>query len=300
MSRELDALVIQYMGLIDHHLTATARLADRFQQGREQISQAKYIMGPRNVSADCYDLRMKALRGVTIHGPKDMTLRDLRAEQQRAAEEIANAEQDTAATTDQYGQVNETGKGSCTVEATKDQIQSDRSGLRRRGGTASVASSNDGDTLVDEDKYTKSKKTDVVLGSTTATSTTKTIEPSTTDPPSTTDAVITAAAVIAPASVLTSSLVAPLKKKKERNPDPLLWFGVFVPAPLRNAQSCFQKGLQDVIEMALIRQELLELEGAIKALRISKETLVSQSPIPALEALNVEGSSEEEGDQEGH
>lgn len=31
------------------------------------------------------------------------------------------------------------------------------------------------------------------------------------------------------------------KKKKERNPDPLLWFGVFVPGSLRNAQTVFQK-----------------------------------------------------------
>lgn len=32
------------------------------------------------------------------------------------------------------------------------------------------------------------------------------------------------------------------KKKKERNPDPLLWFGVFVPVSLRSAQSVFQQG----------------------------------------------------------
>ncbi|KAG0023734.1 hypothetical protein BGZ80_008359 [Entomortierella chlamydospora] len=57
-------MVLQYLALVDEHLAAWNRISDRFQQGREQISQAKYIMGPKNVSVDCYDLRMKALRGV--------------------------------------------------------------------------------------------------------------------------------------------------------------------------------------------------------------------------------------------
>lgn len=37
------------------------------------------------------------------------------------------------------------------------------------------------------------------------------------------------------------------KKKKERNPDPLLWFGVFVPVSLRSAQSVFQQGKKIII-----------------------------------------------------
>jgi hypothetical protein len=37
-------------------------------------------------------------------------------------------------------------------------------------------------------------------------------------------------------------------KKKERNPDPLLWFGVFVPASLRMAQTVFKQGKGILLE----------------------------------------------------
>ncbi|KAG9320248.1 hypothetical protein KVV02_002938 [Mortierella alpina] len=62
--QDLDDLLMQYMTLVDEHLAACTRISGRFQEGRELISQAKYIMGPKNVSADCYDHRMKALRGM--------------------------------------------------------------------------------------------------------------------------------------------------------------------------------------------------------------------------------------------
>ncbi|KAF8943230.1 hypothetical protein BGZ52_011842, partial [Haplosporangium bisporale] len=61
---DLDSLVVQYMRLVDEHLNVHDRISTKFQEGRELISQAKYIMGPKNVSADCYDNRMKAIRGV--------------------------------------------------------------------------------------------------------------------------------------------------------------------------------------------------------------------------------------------
>ncbi|KAG0100351.1 hypothetical protein BGZ93_002220 [Podila epicladia] len=62
------------------------------------------------------------------------------------------------------------------------------------------------------------------------------------------------------------------KKKKERNPDPLLWFGVFVPGSLRNAQSVFQKSLQDIVELTVVRQRLLQLEQNIERLQVLKKT----------------------------
>jgi hypothetical protein len=49
-------------------------------------------------------------------------------------------------------------------------------------------------------------------------------------------------------SLATSDAPTPVpKKKKERNPDPLLWFGVFVPGSLRSAQSVFQKSKLDYV-----------------------------------------------------
>ncbi|KAF8951687.1 hypothetical protein BGZ46_003852 [Entomortierella lignicola] len=242
--KELDDLLLQYLELVDEHLAAWNRISDRFQQGREQISQAKYIMGPRNVSSDCYDLRMKALKGVTVHGPKDIALRDILAEQKLAAKEAAtDNDQDIA----RSRQASENGEG---VTDTLD----GRAGLRRRGGGGGVLTSetaplisNDEDTIVDNEKH---KKKSTNLGASSSTSLVDNLSTGALDP------------------AITST---PTKKKKERNPDPLLWFGVFVPAPLRSAQSLFQKGLQDVVEMAMIRQRLLELEESIIALKRSKD-----------------------------
>ncbi|KAG0357858.1 hypothetical protein BGZ54_000143 [Gamsiella multidivaricata] len=246
-------------------------------------------MGPRNVSADCYDHRMKALRGVAVNGPSDIVLRDLWAEQKRAAMEAAEEADEQQ---ERSRQASENGNG--VADLWEDPNPNSKSGLRRRGGgagagtgtlssvssglglgsglvsgsgSASLASNgdDDDDTLVDEDKYKKkpvSKATSIatehagksrVLGETTATET---------------DATTT---------TTTTTTIATAKKKKERNPDPLLWFGVFVPAPLRNAQSIFQKGLQDVVEMAMIRQRLLELEEAIEALQQAKKKITQPS-----------------------
>ncbi|KAF9348044.1 hypothetical protein BGX26_000497 [Mortierella sp. AD094] len=214
--KELDDMVLQYLALVDEHLAAWNRISDRFQQGREQISQAKYIMGPRNVSADCYDLRMKALRGVTVNGPKDIVLRDLWAEQQLAAKEALDNDQDRV----RSRQASENGDG--IIDVTDDQSWIGRAGLRRRGGGASGATSvasNEEDTLVGDEEH---KKKMASLGA----STSNLVE------------TLAAAGTITSANTPTTAM----KKKKERNPDPLLWFGVFVPAPLRSAQGIFQKG----------------------------------------------------------
>lgn len=48
-------------------------------------------------------------------------------------------------------------------------------------------------------------------------------------------------------SLAESDAPTPTPKKRERNPDPLLWFGVFVPGSLRNAQSVFQKSKLDYV-----------------------------------------------------
>ncbi|KAF9169869.1 hypothetical protein BGX21_003521 [Mortierella sp. AD011] len=205
--RELDDMVLQYLALVDEHLAVWNRISDRFQQGREQISQAKYIMGPKNVSADCYDLRMKALRGVAVSGLSDIVLRDLWAEQQLAAKEAMDGDQDQA----RSRQANENEDG--TIDIMEDQSLDGRAGLRRRGGAASGATSvasNEEDKLVDDEKL---KKMANLMETLTATGTTT------------------------PTNTPTTTV-----KKKERNPDPLLWFGVFVPGPLRNAQDIFQKG----------------------------------------------------------
>ncbi|KAG0244595.1 hypothetical protein B0O80DRAFT_453946 [Mortierella sp. GBAus27b] len=264
--QELDELVLQYMALIDEHLAALNRVSDKFQQGRELISQAKYIMGPRNVSADCYDLRMKALRGVIVNPPKEVALRDLLAERQQAAKEQEEAEQEKA--------------GECgnDTEALVDQSQNNGGGLRRRGRapstSGSVSTSSIDDDTPEDDKYRK-----IVGGMATSTSQLGTAAAATT---ATTAASITTT----PES---ESKVTSTKKKKERNPDPLLWFGVFVPAPLRNAQSNFQKGLQDVVEMARVRLQLLELEQKIKTIQMAKDTTTKAS-VPDLEALTLESA----------
>ncbi|KAF8928347.1 hypothetical protein EDD21DRAFT_385228 [Dissophora ornata] len=273
--QDLDNHVLQYMALIDEHLAAWNRISARFQEGRELISQAKYIMGPRNVSADCYDHRMKALRGVAVNGPGEIALRDLLAEQKRAAEEVEEVGQNEQAN-NEYG----TGTGGLN-----DEEQNGRSGLRRRGGATSGVSSgassmafNDGDgtSLVDENRY-KKKGSD-----TTGEEITRAIIDTT---------------IPSAITATTTTAAAATKKKKERNRDPLLWFGVFVPAPLRNAQSVFQKGLQDVVEMAMIRQRLLELEETIKTLQQVKDKSTQQA-MPDLATLSlVAASSEQESRQ---
>ncbi|KAF9928914.1 hypothetical protein BGZ67_006654, partial [Mortierella alpina] len=90
--QDLDDLLMQYMTLVDEHLAACTRISGRFQEGRELISQAKYIMGPKNVSADCYDHRMKALRGIDVKGPTDIEILDLLAIRQRQAKEAQERE----------------------------------------------------------------------------------------------------------------------------------------------------------------------------------------------------------------
>ncbi|KAF9960311.1 hypothetical protein BGZ65_012529 [Modicella reniformis] len=257
--QDLDDLVIQYLALIDDHLAVWNRISDRFQQGRELISQTKYIMGPRNVSADCYDHRMKALRGVMVNSPKEIVLRDLWAELKRSAAMEEGTMEDGKST-------GEIGHGT-GVEIMEDysSAQNGHCGLRRRGralsggmgsGSTGSLSSNDEDTLVEDDKYKK-------MSTKTATAFTDTMA---VVPESTTLTTTTGTGTMISTGTSTKK-----KKKKERNLDPLLWFGVIVPASLRNAQSVFQKGLQDVIEMAILRQKLFELEESIKALQLAKE-----------------------------
>ncbi|KAF9434237.1 hypothetical protein BGZ76_008347 [Entomortierella beljakovae] len=253
LCKELDEMVLEYMALVDEHLATWTRITDRFQQGREQISEAKYIMGPRNVSSDCYDLRMKALRGVTVNGPKDIVFRDLWAEQKLANKQALEIEQDQI----RSRQASENGDG--TINIIEDDSRSNRSGLRRRGGgggsgsdvgsSSGLISGTESMTLSDNDstfgEETLGKKTARLKTESTGSLTT----------------------------LEQSSQPKATKKKRERNPDPLLWFGVFVPPSLRSAQSQFQMGLHDVIALTTIRQRLFELEKNIIALKKSKSQL---------------------------
>ncbi|KAF9896675.1 hypothetical protein BX616_006971, partial [Lobosporangium transversale] len=250
--QELDSLVLQYMDLIDEHLTALNRLSEKLQQGHEHISQAKYIMGPRNVSADCYDLRMKAIRGVKVKGSTDIELQDLWAEQQQAAKQAEEAG-DEALRGEQ--QANEVEIKATIPDLIGFQTRDVPSGLRRRGGAAIVPSSSgsasinddDNNTLVDDDKYVKSKIIDTGDKSVTSSSV-ETLD----------DTVINGPAVASTTTEDTEALKKK-KKKKERNPNPLLWFGALAPMPLRNAQSAFQK------------------EETIKALQLSKESHLAKT-----------------------
>ncbi|KAF9152221.1 hypothetical protein BG015_005612 [Linnemannia schmuckeri] len=230
--QDLDDLVLEYIALVNEHLTAWTRISTRFQEGRELISQAKYIMGPKNVSADCYDHRMKALRGVLIKDPTtEIEIRDLRAEEvERQRLQEAQEEESKAAEKDSdihQRQKSETGQDDLDQE-------SSRSGLRRRGGGGSAATEDASSSVV------------TIAGMTT------------------TDSTNSGATATSTGNDVTKT------KKKERNPDPLLWFGVFVPVSLRSAQSVFQQGLQDVVKMAMIRQRLVELEGRMVVLREAK------------------------------
>ncbi|KAF8935537.1 hypothetical protein BGZ47_009899 [Haplosporangium gracile] len=230
--QDLDDLILEYIALVNEHLTAWTRISTHFQEGRELISQAKYIMGPKNVSADCYDHRMKALRGVLIKDPMtEIEIRDLRAEEvERKRLQDAQEEESKAAEKDSdihRRQKSETGQDDQEQE-------SSRSGLRRRGGGGSAATEDTSSSVV------------TIAGMATIDSTSL------------------------GATTTSTGNDATKTKKKERNPDPLLWFGVFVPASLRSAQSVFQQGLQDVVEIAMIRQRLVELEGRMVVLREAK------------------------------
>ncbi|KAG0284483.1 hypothetical protein BGZ96_011141 [Linnemannia gamsii] len=226
--QDLDNLVLEYIELVNEHLTAWTHISSRFQEGRELISQAKYIMGPKNVSADCYDHRMKALRGVLIKDSStEIEIRDLRAEEVER-QRLQEAQEEKSKEAEKESDTHRRQKSESGYD-NQDQEPS-RSGLRKRGGGSAVS----------ED--VSSPVSAAAAGMATSDSTNSGID----------DATKTK------------------KKKKERNPDPLLWFGVFVPASLRSAQSVFQQGLQDVVEMAMIRQRLIELEGRMVVLREAK------------------------------
>lgn len=148
-------------------------------------------------------------------------LRDLWAEQQRAAKEQEEAEQEKSKASFPPNEC----ENSTNTEIMVDQNQ--KNGLRRRGRAPSASgsvsiSSNDDEMLVEDDRYKK-------RAGGMATPTSSHLD--------TTTAAITTTVPESESTAKTST-----KKKKERNPDPLLWFGVFVPAPLRNAQNFFQKG----------------------------------------------------------
>ncbi|KAG0203354.1 hypothetical protein BGX28_004351 [Mortierella sp. GBA30] len=260
---DLDELLLRYMTLVDEHLAACQRISSKFQEGRELISQAKYIMGPRNVSAECYDHRMKALRGVDVKGPTDIEIRDLLAERQRLAKE-QELELEMEMEQARNSQNNDD-----RFDPMDDNQNQNRSGLRRRGGGGGLDSGSTSIQSVEDKDIDQEKKEKTGMS-----------------------VVVTASSSSSSSSSLgsgTEGVTTPTKKKRERNPDPLLWFGVFVPASLRSAQTTFQKsaykeqkelllfseethacGLQDVVEMAMIRQKLCQLESSIKTLQDRK------------------------------
>ncbi|KAF9304564.1 hypothetical protein BGZ74_001225 [Mortierella antarctica] len=223
---DLDSLVVQYMSLVDEHLAIHNRISAKFQEGRELISQAKYIMGPKNVSADCYDNRMKAIRGVAMDIPTEITIRDLAAERKRLAKEAEENEQKKKDLKEAIGKLNDV-----EISSRSDEAPSSAGGLRRRGGGMTSSRSEDSSRVPSQD----SSIDDTI-------------------------------------SLAESDAPTPTPKKKERNPDPLLWFGVFVPGSLRNAQSVFQKSLQDIVELTVIRQKMLQLEQDIERLQALKKT----------------------------
>ncbi|KAF9570002.1 hypothetical protein EC968_002361 [Mortierella alpina] len=260
--QDLDDLLLQYLALVDEHLAACTRISGRFQEGRELISQAKYIMGPNNVSADCYDHRMKALRGIEVKGPTEIEISDLLALRQQQAREAQERE------LEQETEMNTSGENS--VDGSLGQ---DRSGLRRRTGGGGGLDS--GSTSMPpfenaDDHQDKKEKAGMMA--------------------------VAAASPGSSGSTASTSAAAEVtqKKKKERNPDPLLWFGVFVPASLRSAQSVFQKSLQDVVDLAIIRQRLHQLETRIQLLQLDKAKETLHQQIPDVGALTLESSQQDE------
>ncbi|KFH71942.1 hypothetical protein MVEG_02236 [Podila verticillata NRRL 6337] len=220
---DLDSLVVQYMRLVDEHLNVHDRISTKFQEGRELISQAKYIMGPKNVSADCYDNRMKAIRGVAMDTPTEITIRDLAAERKRLAKEEENEQKKKEL------QEAMSKRDDGEISSRSDEIPSSSEGLRRRGGGMTMSRSENSPSPI---------QTSIDEAKSQAESDTPTPAP---------------------------------KKKKERKPDPLLWFGVFVPGSLRNAQAVFQNSLPDIVELTVIRQRLLQLEQDIERLQVLKK-----------------------------
>ncbi|KAF9971175.1 hypothetical protein BGZ73_005926 [Actinomortierella ambigua] len=205
---QLDELVLEYLRLIDTHLNAMAAMTKHLQEGREQIAQAKYIMGPRNVSSECYDNRMKALRGLRITEDGKATLMDTSKEMQQ--------------TEKSQDQGCDTGPDDMSIE---------HGGLRRRGGGTSDLSNASSGTEVNAE---------------------------------------------APGADDSSDTEAQEKKekKKEASRDPLRWFSVFAPAPLRNAQNSFRRGLEDMSELMTIRLQLLAIERQIRTLEQRKTDLL--------------------------
>ncbi|KAF9929186.1 hypothetical protein FBU30_001799 [Linnemannia zychae] len=242
--QDLDDLMLEYISLVNQHLVARTNISTRFQQGRELISQAKYIMGPKNVSADCYDHRMKALRGVRIEdSTAAVEIRDLRAEDlERQRFQKAQEEEEAKKEEEQGGHSRQ---ASGTRGNDQDQ-QSSQMGLRRRGGGGGKTSVDSGEINMNNDKRPLLPSASVAGMATTESLGTG------------------------------EEMSKTVKKKKERNPDPLLWFGVFVPVSLRNAQSIFQQGLQDVVEMAMIQHKLIELEKKAVTLREAKAASTKQ------------------------
>ncbi|KAG0256806.1 hypothetical protein DFQ27_005487 [Actinomortierella ambigua] len=222
----LDELVLEYMHLVDTHLNAMATMTKHLQEGREQIAQAKYIMGPRNVSSDCYDNRMKALVGLSVTEDGRTSLTEI-------PKEIHQLDQDQDHQTDgqEHGVVpNETSV--------------DHQGLRRRGGGR-------------EERGGRAEGLSWDVSNATATRGAKIGAES-------------AAAATDNGDDEDVDTQADKAEKKEASRDPLRWFGVFAPAPLRNAQSSFRGGLQDMSELMTIRLQLLAIERQIRTLEQRK------------------------------
>ncbi|KAF9964496.1 hypothetical protein BGZ70_006378 [Mortierella alpina] len=239
--QDLDDLLLQYMVLVDEHLAACTRISGRFQEGRELISQAKYIMGPKNVSADCYDHRMKALRGINVKGATEIEISDLLAKRQRQAKEAQEQE------LEQEQETELTISGENPADGSLGQ---DRSGLRRRGGGGGIDSGSTlGLTFENMDDHQDKKEKAGMM------------------------AVAGASSGSPGSAASTSAVTGVTKKKKERNPDPLLWFG-----------------LQDVVDIAMIRQRLYQLETRIQELQEDKTGKPLQQQIPDVGALTLETS----------
>ncbi|KAF9160865.1 hypothetical protein DFQ26_005115 [Actinomortierella ambigua] len=231
----LDELVLEYMHLVDTHLNAMATMTKHLQEGREQIAQAKYIMGPRNVSSDCYDNRMKALVGLSVTEDGRTSLTEI-------PKEIHQLEQDQDQDQDQDHQTHGREHGVVPKETSVD-----HQGLRRRGGGREERGEGEGG----------GEGSSWDVSNATATRGAKISAES-------------AAAATDNGDDEDVDTQADKAEKKEASRDPLRWFGVFAPAPLRNAQNSFRGGLQDMSELMTIRLQLLAIERQIRTLEQRK------------------------------
>ncbi|KAG0232958.1 hypothetical protein BGW42_007771 [Actinomortierella wolfii] len=206
----LDELALDYLSLVNTHMQAMTELTKHFQEGREQISQAKYIMGPQKVSSGCYDNRMKALIGIKIKGENKVILQDIEEEMQQDDVE--------------QGKLQKQGQAETSGTSGTDSTIQQQGSASPTGGEMHKPQVGSGSTATDDSNDTN------VQGKS--------------------------------------------KQNKNVSRDPLRWFGVFAPAPLRNARGIFRGGLQDVSELATIRLQLFDIERQFRALQQRKAELL--------------------------